>query len=398
MSGDGRAPGPTAGADAITFRYADREASLAGVRLLPGGSDTGGGLSGGGVGSSGGGGSGSSGGGGAGSSGDGGAGLDDAAMDFEPEPGGWVLRLRWPPVQRLEYRLRLRRRDGGAEEVCDPANPLRAPGRFGDATGDTSVVERPGYTEPEWLTAPRVAGGAVDLPVHSRYLGTEVPVRLWSPADAAPDEPLPLLLAHDGPEYAEQASLIGFCAALIEAGRLPRHRVALLGAPHRDEWYLANISYARAIALAVLPALRRAVAVQRAVVGMGAGLGALAMLHVHRRYPALVGGLFLQSGSFVGIRLDQQERQSGPLVRISRFVRDMAVQAEAEQPIPIALSCGTAEENLLNNRQMAAVLARQGHRVQLVETPDADNAVAWRDALDPVLADLLRSAWRAYSR
>ena len=371
MSGDGRATGPVVEGDAVTFRFADPDGA-AGVRLVPGialaGADP--------------------------DPGDPGNAGSAAALEFEREPGGWVLRLRWPPVRRLEYRLRVRRVDGRVEDVCDPDNPLRVTGRF----GDVSVVERPGYAEPEWLAAPRVAGRTVELPVHSRYLEAEVPVRLWSPAGAELTEPLPLLIAHDGPEYDERSGLTRFSAALIEAGRLPRHRVALLGAPRRDEWYLANISYARALALAVVPALRRAVAVNRAVVGMGAGLGALAMLHAHRRYPALIGGLFLQSGSFVNARLDAQERQSSRFVRITRFVRDMAAQAETVEPIPIALTCGTVEEDLANNRQMAAVLARQGHRVRLVEVADGYNAVAWRDAFDPVLADLLRSAWRAYSR
>jgi len=42
----------------------------------------------------------------------------------------------------MEYRLQLRHRGGArswTEEVCDPGNPLRAPGAF----GDKSVVEFP---------------------------------------------------------------------------------------------------------------------------------------------------------------------------------------------------------------------------------------------------------------
>ena len=74
---------------------------------------------------------------------------------------------------------------------------------------------------------------------------------------------------------------------MIEAGRLPRHRVALLAPGERDEWYSASVSYARALALAVLPTLRRRVAVDGPVVGMGASLGGLAALHAQRRHPGL---------------------------------------------------------------------------------------------------------------
>jgi enterochelin esterase family protein len=51
------------------------------------------------------------------------------------------------------------------------------------------------------------------------------------------------------------------------------------------------------------------------------------------------------------------------------------------------------EENLANNQAVAAALARQGYDVRLDVVPDAHNWVAWRDALDPHLGELLRSLW-----
>ena len=63
------------------------------------------------------------------------------------------------------------------------------------------------------------------------------------------------------------------------------------------------------------------------------------------------------------------------------------------QTVPVTMTCGLAEENLANNRQMATKLARQGYRAQLVEVPDAHNYVGWRDAFDPALTALLRNAW-----
>ena len=49
--------------------------------------------------------------------------------------GVWELEYRRAQVDRMEYRLEV---DG--ESVCDPGNPRRAPGAF----GDKSVVEFPG--------------------------------------------------------------------------------------------------------------------------------------------------------------------------------------------------------------------------------------------------------------
>ena len=283
----------------------------------------------------------------------------------------------------------LRHPDGGAEEVCDPANPLRAPGAF----GDKSVLEFADYRPPAWLDAPVLPGGVTELPVPSRYLRAEVEVRLWAPADAGPTEQLPLLVAHDGPEYDALSALTTYASAMTAAGRLPRHRVALLGPGDRDEWYSANVSYAKALALAVLPAIRRRFAVTGPVVGMGASLGGLAALHAQRRHPGLFGGLFLQSGSFFTRRLDPQERGYGRYARITRFVGETRRGTLAAEPVPATLTCGAIEENLANNRAMAEVLRGQGYRVGLAELPDVHNYVAWRDAFDPHLTGLLAEVW-----
>ena len=47
------------------------------------------------------------------------------------------------------------------------------------------------------------------------------------------------------------------------------------------------------------------------------------------------------------------------------------------------LTCGLAEENLANNRQMAATLARQGYAARLVEVPDAHNYVGLAGCVRP---------------
>jgi enterochelin esterase family protein len=346
--------GPVVTSTEVTFRLPDPEARLSGVRLaqqvrIPG-----------------------------------------DRLEFTRRGGSWQLTLPRPQVQRMEYRFELRHRVGGVEEVCDPANPLRAPGAF----GDKSVLEFAGYRAPAWLDAPVLPGTETGLAVPSRYLRAEVDVRVWAPADAGPAEPLPLLVAHDGPEYAALSGLTTYVAALTAAGRLPRHRLALLGPGDRDEWYSANVSYAKALALAVLPAIRRRFEVAGPVVCMGASLGALAALHTQRRHPGLFGGLFLQSGSFFTRRLDPQERGFGRYARITRFVgetrRGTTLRAE---PVPATLTCGALEENLPNNRAMAEVLRGQGYRAGLAELPDVHNYVAWRDAFDPHLTGMLAEIW-----
>jgi enterochelin esterase-like enzyme len=303
--------------------------------------------------------------------------------------GEWRLELAPPPLIRLEYQLELVHADGATELVCDPANPHRAPGAF----GEKSVLLLGRYAPPRWLGEEGVPGRGDELAVHGRGLGAEVAIRLWSPEDAGPGEPLPLLVAHDGPEYDELSRLTHFAAVRIRSGALPRHRVALLAHRDRDEWYSASARYAGALVRDVLPAIRAAVAVAGTPAGMGASLGGLAMLHAQRRHPGTFGALFLQSGSFFTPRFDAHEVRFPRYQRIVRFVRE-TLRSEADpDPVPVTLTCGSAEENVHNNRLIARTLAAHGYRAALHEVPDTHNYTAWRDAFDPYLTALLARAW-----
>jgi len=74
---------------------------------------------------------------------------------YDDSDAAWHLRLPSLSVLRLEYRLELRHPDRGTEVICDPANPRRAPGAF----GDKSVLELPGYRRPAWLDAAHLVTG-----------------------------------------------------------------------------------------------------------------------------------------------------------------------------------------------------------------------------------------------
>jgi len=152
--------------------------------------------------------------------------------------------------------------------------------------------------------------------------------------------------------------------------------------------YSASARYARTLT-ARLPQLAPATT----VAGIGASLGALALLHARWQHPAAFRALMLQSGSFFRLRWDRQESGFPRFQRISRFVGQVLYGATAATPIAITLTCGAAEENLANNRAVASALRRQGHAVSLHVNRDAHNYVGWRDALDPHLVQLLARAW-----
>jgi enterochelin esterase family protein len=307
---------------------------------------------------------------------------DLPALEYEREGDDWTLDLAGGGgvVSRLEYELELVLADGGSEWVLDPGNPVRAPGAF----GDKSVLLLEGYEPPAWLDAPRVEGAERELTAPGRGLGTDVAVRIWSPADAKDRTRLPLLVANDGPEYAELAGLTDYCAAMIESGALPPHRVALVAPGARNEWYSASPLYAGALVRGVLPAVAAEVAVRGTPVAMGASLGALAMLHAQHRHPGTFAGLFLQSGSFFTPEHDIQERGFSRWARVTAFVAEVLGGGRGTGAAPAVLTCGAGEENIHNNREMAAALGEQLH-----ELGDLHNYTAWRDALDPHLTGLL---------
>jgi enterochelin esterase family protein len=340
--------GPGWEGDALTFAHADPDRRLTGVRLVQH------------------------------------AGLPRDGLEFVRADGVWTLRTSPPAAWRLEYRLELRHPDGGIEVVCDPANP----NRVGGAYGDRSVLLREDYVEPAWLDAPAADGSWRELAIPAPALGSEIWARVWSPSGAGDR----MLVAHDGPEFDKLAELGQFSAAAVHAGRVPPHHLVLLSPGNRNDWYSANPAYARTFALDVVPRLQAELGASGPVIGMGASLGALAMLHAQRRFPRTFAGLFLQSGSFFRPRLDPQESGYAWFARVVRFT-GRVVAAASTSRVPTVLTCGRAEENLANNHEMARVLTRQGVPATLHEHPDAHNYTAWRDALDPHLVDLLVRVW-----
>jgi enterochelin esterase-like enzyme len=245
----------------------------------------------------------------------------------------------------------------------------------------------PSYRPPAWLEYPAVTGTLEELGV--RVLGREILVGIWSPTDGE----LPLLVAHDGPEYDALAALRRYAGAMIERGVLAPFRVALLPPDDRDEWYSASAVYGRALSSRILPALRGEIAVAGLPVGMGASLGALAMLQAQRSWPGTLAGLFMQSGSFFVPRFDRHESGFSRYGRITRFVGGVLRARWHAEPVPAIMTCGAKEENVHNNRLMCSSLAAQEYCVSLHEVPDLHNYAGWRDALDPYLTRLLTRLW-----
>jgi enterochelin esterase-like enzyme len=305
-------------------------------------------------------------------------------LEFIRAGGVWRLSVDLPDVHRMEYLLEIRYRHGDRTTIPDPANPRRVAGAF----GDKSVLELDGYEPPKWLDHAHVDSGELSIEVEAPELDAAVEVTVWSPTGLTDGNAAPLLVVHDGPEYARLGCFTQFLGAAIAAGELPPLRAALLGPGDRNVWYSASPAYVEAVARRVLPMLDD-IAPATARVGVGVSLGALAMLHVHRSAPDLLDGLFLQSGSFFTPHLDPQESDFSGFATVSQFVAEVHSSRRDARPVPAVLSCGAVEENLANNELMASTLHRLGYPVRMFTVADGHNYTAWRDALDPHLTALV---------
>jgi len=309
-------------------------------------------------------------------------GLAAELLEFKPVDFGWELRLARPSVHRMEYLFDIA--DLGMQ--TDPTNPRVVGGAF----GEHSWLPLPGYVEPAWIDvepAPSTLTPlVVDTPVGA------IDVQVWAPEGITPAFELPLLLSHDGPEFAMYAGLTHYAGAMVATAELPPFRLALLRPTTRNLWYAANPQYAEALTQLVLPALTTQYKSRQPVL-MGASLGALAALYAEWNHPGTFDGLFLQSGSFFTPETDPQESGFEFYAEVTAFVREVLAATAVPSTPAVAMTAGATEENVHNNRVMAAHLAELGLAVEFDETPDMHNFTAWRDVLDPDLTGLLNRIW-----
>jgi enterochelin esterase-like enzyme len=316
----------------------------------------------------------------------------DLTYEFERPGDSWMLELPRPDIDRLEYQFEVTAADGATQLVCDPGNPKRARGPF----GERSVVEFPEYRPPAWLNGANGhgrRGHVVRRVLPTRRLRSAVEAWLWSSPGTRPRAPLPLLVVHDGPEYAEYSGLLDMLDRLAATGALPPMRAALLAPGRRNDNYSASTVYARSLVDELLPAVEALAPTAGRPVGMGGSLGALAMLHAQRRHPGVFAAMFLQSGSFFRPATADARSDFTPKHRIMRFVGDVLAARACDEPVPVTMTCGAHEQNLANNRAMRDALALQGYDASLHEGRDLHSWVAWRDLLDPCLVTLLRRIW-----
>ena len=175
--------------------------------------------------------------------------------------------------------------------------------------------------------------------------------------------------------------------------RIPPLRAALIQPVDRNETYSASALYAAALVARAAAGDRRDASRTGRRIGMGASLGALAMLHAHRRHPKSFDGLFLQSGSFFRQRSDKQESRVPALPAHHALRRHACCAApKARGRSPSRSPAEPPRRICANNRALAAALGRRATRRGSREMRDAHNWTCWRDAFDPHLPALIEAA------
>jgi len=295
----------------------------------------------------------------------------------------WVLRVELPENSRIEYKFEVVR-DGQAEWILDPLNPLQA----ADPFGANSVAQGHGYARPEWTLPDAAArpGSLDEIALPSAALGDDRHVAVYVPARFRRTRRYPLLVVHDGLDYLRYANLQGVLDNLIHRLEIPAMIVALTQSPDRLDEYAGHDGHARFVAEELPKQLAHDFPLLPGPAArglMGASFGAVASLHAAWRHPGTFGRLVLQSGSFAFSDIGHH-RRTETFDPVARFVNEFR-RRPGRPADRMYVSCGIYESLIYENRAMVPLLRNHGIEVRYEEVRDGHNWENWRDRLQSAL-------------
>jgi enterochelin esterase family protein len=209
----------------------------------------------------------------------------------------------------------------------------------------------------------------------------------------------PLLVVHDGRDYARFANLTTVLDNLIHALEIPQTIAVLTQPADRLVEYVADPRQTRFLVDELLPQVEarypcRALPEERGLVG--ASLGAVAALAAAWRRPGTFGRLLLQSGSFAFTDIGKSRREGPVFERVTEFVN--AFRETPGRPAErMFVSCGVYESLIYENRSLLPLLQSTGAEVKYLEARDGHNWENWRDRLRAGLSWLFPGPlWTTY--
>jgi enterochelin esterase family protein len=297
------------------------------------------------------------------------------------EPGAWVTWVSLPADAYAEYGFHV---DG--RHVADPLNPASKPNPYGSRN---SYLYMPGATPTPLVRRARGVpkGTLTRHPVEGSIFTAEQKrtIELYQPPS---EEPSPLLVVFDGPDYLRQARIIPIIENLLAQGRMSPVALALVphGGDARYNEYNCSDSTVALVQRVVLPLAREHlrlvdVCAEPGAYGvMGASMGGLMALYTALRVPEIFGRVLSQSGTF-GLAMGTYESVVLDLVRYL-----------PRRPLSVWMDCGVFELLLDANRELHRLLVARGYDVKYREYSGGHNYHAWREDVWRGLEALFSSA------
>lgn len=219
-----------------------------------------------------------------------------------------------------------------------------------------------------------------------------IPVRLWSPDGYPAQSRRPLIVVHDGSDYENRCHFTSYIADLIDQNVIEPCNVALLDPDdersiHRLERYGASDEYRDLLQNVVLPTILERAPTDGPIIGVGASMGALALLHSADVFDSL----FLQSASIHHSDYGDEDDYRKTYLeypRVKQFVEAAREQLTSDHKLHINMTCGE-EPNYRGNQALFYALRAQGHVLDGGPVAGGHDYESWGNAFEPHLRDLL---------
>ncbi|MBZ0314823.1 MAG: hypothetical protein K8L91_00280 [Anaerolineae bacterium] len=288
----------------------------------------------------------------------------------------WMLVKLFPLDARLDYKIVL----NDSEWILDPLNPYQQLGGF----GPNSELRMPEYVYPV-DTIPRddIEKGTLSeqVIVTSSNMGNKNAYRVYTPADYANLDTLPVIYVTDGHEYAndQMGSMVTVLDNLIAESKI-RPVVAVFIDPRnpdsptinrRESQYITNSKFGAFLAEELVPIIDmeyKTDARPEARAILGTSLGGLNSAYMGLNHSDVFGLLAIQS----------------PALWVATRVID-AYEELDRLPLKIFMSQGSFWDDIENTRRLRDIFEAKGYPIMFIETPDGHSWGNWRALLDDLL-------------
>jgi enterochelin esterase-like enzyme len=293
-------------------------------------------------------------------------------------PGLWTLSMRLAKNAYVEYGF-INPKSG--QRLPDPLNRKRI--WNGINTYNNYFYMPHGGPNPLVQPVQGIPQGTLthfQVPTKDYVLGTKRRVILYQPPV---NEPVPLVVVFDGPDYLKLAKLNIIVDNMIAQKRVRPFAMAMIkdGGQARNLEYSCSDSTLGFVSECVIPMAQENLWLTPAGNGdfgiMGASLGGLMALYASLRLPSVFGKVLCQSGAFI---FSEYESVVADLIRHIPAPR-----------IEIWMDTGKYEWLLKGNQQMHALLNKNKFKVKYHEFSGGHNYTCWCNELWRGLEKLFRS-------